>query len=844
MPRSFILPGQPTRYTRDRVFNIDHTRLELSLDFDEKTISGKVTHKISPVGRKISSVELDAAELSISSIKVNGKEVSTYETRPRSILIRLGFELGLNDEAELQIEYSARPRRGLYFRGPNKDFPDWKVHAFTQGQSEDAKFWFPCYDNPNMRTKTETKVTVPSNMVVVSNGKLASGPIEKEGKKTWHFVQEIPHAAYLLSIVAGDFEDSKETHNGIVLEYVYPKGKDEEAKRSFGKTAEMIDYFSEITGLKYPYPKYSQSAVSDFMFGGMENITATTLTDRTLHDARSHLDFTSDYLVAHELAHQWFGDLMTCKDWSHAWLNEGFATYCTSLWVEHDSGVDEFQYYMYIPTYQNLVEELDRYHRAIVTKRYWDADELFDRHTYEKGAWVLNGLRGLLGDDLFFKGIKKYVAEHQNRVVETSDFRKALESVSGLDLEYFFDQWVYSPGFPEYNVSYNWDSENKLAELEVEQTNAGVDEIPLYTSPVKVRFTFDDGHKVTKNIRMKEKKESLFFPFDKAPANVNFDPQNSMLKKLKFSKPKEMHIYQLKNDDNSMERIRAAGELGSSFPDDDVVQALAESVDKDKFWAVQLEAGKAIGKIGSKKALESLLARTSHKDHRTRRGIAFGLRGFTGLKDAEREKAIDSLIQILESDEAYYARGYAAWSLGFYKDSDKAFDALKRAVSQESINDMVRYRVFQGYYEMNDPRAIPIAIDYMDHGKWHQGRGLAAYCLGKIGKGNPEATQALLDAERIPNIYVRDEAAAALGMLGDTSIIPKLEAWLSREPEGRARRRLREAIFLLKEKALEANGVSKVGSDVARIEDQLKKTDSKVSSLEALVKNREHLASA
>ncbi len=835
MPRSFILPGQPTRYTRDRRFNIDHTKLELSLDFGNKSLDGKVTHRVSTYGRNISSIELDAAELSISSIKVNGKMIRDYETEPRSILIPLDFELTQGSQAEIQIEFSAHPRRGLYFRAPNKDFPDWKTHAFTQGESEDSKFWFPCYDYPNMRTKTETIVTAPSNMVVVSNGKLASDPVVKDGSKTWHFVQEVPHAAYLVSIVVGEFKDLKETHNGVLLEYLYPEGKDEEAKRSFGNTPKMIDYFSEMTGLNYPYPKYSQSAVSDFMYGGMENITATTLTDRTLHDARSHLDFTSDYLVAHELAHQWFGDLMTCKDWSHAWLNEGFATYCTSLWVEHDKGIDEFQYYMYIPTYQSLVEELDRYHRAIVTKRYWDADELFDRHTYEKGAWVLNGLRGLLGDDVFFKGIRKYVAEHQNSAVETSDFRRALESVSGLDLEYFFDQWIYSPGFPEYNVSYRWDSENKLAELEVEQANASFDETPLYTSPVRIRFTFNAGRKITKQIRMEEKKWTFFFSFDEAPLNVNFDPQNWILKKLKFSKPKAMHLYQLKNDENAMERIRAAIELGASFPEDDVVEVLAEVADNDKFWAVQNEACKAIGKVGSKKALAALLERVEHKDHRTRRGVAFGLRGFVNLENQDKEKAIDSLIQILENDEAYFARGFAAWSLGFYKGSDKAFEALKRAISQESINDIVRYRAFQGYAEMNDPRAIPIAVDYLEHGKWHQGRGLAAYCLGKIGKGNSEAAKALLDSEKISNVFVRDEAAGSLGTLGDTSVVPRLETWLSREEEGRTRRRLRESIYLLKEKILETENASKVSLELAQIEEKLKKTESTINALEARV---------
>jgi aminopeptidase N len=556
-----------------------------------------------------------------------------------------------------------------------------------------------------------------------------------------------------------------------------------------------------------------------------------------LHDERAHLDFTSDNLVSHELAHQWFGDLLTCKDWSHAWLNEGFASYFTALWREHDLGVEDFQYFMYNPYMDKLVDELDRYHRAIVTKKYWDADELFDSHTYEKGAWVLNGIRGLLGDELFFKAIKQYVSKHKNSNVETADFRKELEEVSGQDLENFFDQWLYSPGFPEYAVSYKWNNDQKLAELEVEQTNASVDDTPLFTCPIEICFSFKDGSKISKKIQMHDKKCWFFFSFENAPINVNFDPKNWILKKLRFSKPKEMHLYQLQNDENAMERIRAAQEL-AAFPTRDVIEALCKSVDSDKFWAVELESAKALGKIGTKEALNALLDRVNHRDHRTRRGIAFGLRGFADLEASDKEKAIDALIKILGNDEAYFARGYAAWSLGFYKGSQKAFEALKMATSQESINDIVRFRVFYGFWQMDDPRAIPIAIEQLERGKWHQGRMLAAFCLGKIGRGDDRARRALLAAEKISDVYVRDEAALALGQFGDTSLIGELESWLSREPEGRTRRRLRESIHLLKEKALETERLSKISVDLEKLAQETTDSRTKISALEAQIERK------
>ncbi|MGI0079499.1 MAG: M1 family metallopeptidase, partial [Nitrososphaerales archaeon] len=455
MLRSFFLPGQPTKFPRSPIFKIKHSKLELDLDFEKKSLTGKVTHTIEAVGSPIQAITLDAAEMSFESLKVNGAPAS-YSVGPKSVVIVLGLDLQAGESANVEIEYSATPRRGLYFRGPTEFEPNRTVHAFTQGQSEDSKYWYPCYDYPNMRSSTEMLVTVPQNMTVISNGKLVGvNGTESKNKKTWHFAEEMPHSSYMTSLVAGDFVKLEENHDKVLVQYFLPAYKEALAKRSFEKTPRMIDFFERVTGQKYPYSKYAQSVVSDYMYGGMENISATTLTERTLHDERAHLDFSSDSLVAHELAHQWFGDLLTCKDWSNAWLNEGFATYFDALFKEEDLGEDEFQYFMRHSTaMENFFAETERYQRPIVTKRYWDPDELFDYHTYEKGSWVLNCLRGMLGEDVFFRGIKSYVAKQKISLVETSDFRKALEEVSGIDLESFFEQWLYSPGFPDYFVNY------------------------------------------------------------------------------------------------------------------------------------------------------------------------------------------------------------------------------------------------------------------------------------------------------------------------------------------------------------------------------------------------------
>jgi aminopeptidase N len=827
LPRSFVLPGQPTRYARDTPFKIDHLKLEIEPDFQGRKISSKATYKVRATGHPISRIELDAIDLSFKSVKVNGRN-ATYEVAPRSVKINLGFDLGANSAAELEIEYEASPEKGLYFRGPTKTYPDRFVHLFTQGQPEDSKYWYPIFDYPNVRLTSEVIVKAPEKMTAISNGRLVSSRLLPDGKKFWHFSQEVSHSPYLLSLIVGDYEGIREDHDGISVEYYVPKDRKEEASRSFQKTPKMLEFFGNVTGLKYPYPKYAQTVVSDFMFGGMENISATTLTEKTLHDQRAHLDFQSENLVSHELAHQWFGDYLTCRDWSHIWLNEGFATYFNALFREFDEGWDDFQYTMQA-NFERLSDDVnERYQRQIVERHYFDPEELIDSHTYEKGSWVLNGIRGILGDDLFWKSIKKYVEAHKVSQVETSDFRKILEQESGVNFDRFFSEWLYSPGFPDYVVEYCFDDDSTSAKIDIEQVNAETEGVPLFTCPIELVFTFQNGETKKERISLSQKKSSFSFSLPSKPLNVSLDPKNWILKKLKFRKPKEMYLHQLASDSNAMERIRAAVEL-SEYKTQDVVDALSRAVLLDKFWGVELEAAKNLGKIGTKEALAALLALKQHKDHRARRGVAIGLRFFQKLE--ENERAINALIEYLNNDISYYVRAHSAHSLGFFIDSEKAFAALEGALMQDSVNDQIRYRAFLGFAELKNQRAIPFAEDYLQRGKEYQGRIGASYAIGKLGKGNAQALRALLGTRHTDEFRVRAEAASSVALLEDTSAIKDLEEWLSNEKMGSVRRRLRESIDRLKQSAV-SKEASEVRDQIRSLEDRTKKLEEKISNLE------------
>jgi len=656
--------------------------------------------------------------------------------------------------------------------------------------------------------------TVPSKYTAISNGVLLETKEDKaKGTKTFHWKQDIDHSSYLTSLVVGEYSIIKEKVDGLELSCYVPKGREEDAKRSFSKTPDMIRYFGEYFGLKYPYPKYAQVVVSDFIFGGMENISATTLTENTLHDNRAHLDFTSDDLVSHELAHQWWGDLITCRDWSHAWLNEGFATYCETLYKEHDLGKDEAAVYQMQDLDQYMEEDRERYRRPIVTKNYSEPSELFDRHLYEKGGLVLHALRFYLGDDQFRKGFNHYATSFREKVVETSDFRRAMEDATGKSLEGFFDQWVHHAGHPEFKVAYNWDSNEKIARLTVSQTQIAEGETPaVFQTPVEVSFTLTKGVQ-TRRISISQREETFNFSLPEKPKDVEFDPANWILKTLDFDKPKKMSLFQLENDKNSVSRIRAAARL-SKQTGNDVVEALKNATINDPFWGVQAEAAKSLGIVRTTSALKTLLACLKVKHPKARRAVVKALGEF---RDEDSAKALIAMLE--EGDASYYVEGEAARSLGKTK-SPKAFDVLKKNLKKESHNECIRVGVFDGLGELKDPQSIPLVFEWTSYDKPHQASEAATRALGKLGENKSEVSDHLIGLLDNPWFRVRIEAANALGVLLDTRALDPLNRLVDRELDGRVKRRAREAIRKIQAGRESSDEFKRLREDVDKLREE------------------------
>ncbi|MCH7995694.1 MAG: M1 family metallopeptidase [Planctomycetes bacterium] len=548
--------AETLRFPADRPVDILHIKLDLTVDIPKKFTGGSAEIRFVPL-REVSSIRFDAVDFDVTRVTlgVDGKSARPveYSNDGEVIEILLGDRpLDPATRATVRIEYSVTdPEQGLHFFAPSEAEPDIPYVVWSQGESIENRYWFPCFDHPNEMQTTEMIVTVHAGNEVISNGHLVSKKENADGTMTFHWLQDKPHVAYLVTLVVGEFHVEQESWRGIPVVYYVPKDHKDDVERSFGNTVRMLEYFSQIIGVDYPWDKYAQICAEGFG-GGMENTSATTLGTGTLHDERAHLDFSSDGLVAHELAHQWFGDLVTCKDWSHLWLNEGFASYLEPVWYEHDRGRDEYDYAIY----QDMKGAIrGGKKRPVVDLKYEHPDDMFDSRAYPKGSAILHMLRDRLGDAAFWKSVALYLTEHRHTPVESTDLRKACESVTGRSLQRFFYDWTERAGAPDLDVNFKWIEEDKLARIEVKQKQ----ETDAFHFPLEVAFHFDDAETVTFRRKITDKEARFFYPLPKKPTMVLVDPNNTVLKELKEKKGRDLWVNQLERAPHIVGRINAAG---------------------------------------------------------------------------------------------------------------------------------------------------------------------------------------------------------------------------------------------------------------------------------------------
>lgn len=532
-------------FNRTRTYDVQHYIIRLDFDRKTKTVFGDSTIQLKPLKDNFKVLELDAADIKFDSVKLesSGTELN-FKTAEDKVLITLDKSYEKDEPISIRLKYSANPKKGIYFVDEIKR--GGKIirasQIWTQGEAEETHHWLPSFDSPNDKATTEQFLTVKKDETVIANGELVNKTENKNGTTTFHYKMPVPHSLYLTSFVVGTYEKVSDKYKDVPLGfYVYP-GQKEIVPKAYGKTKDMLRIFEELTGVDYPYNKYDQTMVANFQFGGMENITATTMADTEIMLARYPFgkNLVED-LVSHELAHSWFGNLVTCRNWAELWLNEGFATYMEAVFREKmygrkqylekiESDADEFF------TYVSLREDSQHGLFNQTADPQNDAT-IFTPITYQKGSVVIYMLREELGDEVFWKGINTYLNRHKFQNVETSDLQKVLEEVSGKDLDWFFKQWVYETGYPKLQVTQKYNQTSKQLELKITQTQTVGKETPsAYTLPLEVEITTPNG-KQTEKILVNKRTQDFTIPLETKPQVVAFDKNFKIpLKIIKLSK--------------------------------------------------------------------------------------------------------------------------------------------------------------------------------------------------------------------------------------------------------------------------------------------------------------------
>jgi len=823
MGRDFIFPEYAPKYPRDVDYRLRHYRLELDVNVEERSIVGRASILVSPAtGKPLEEFSLDACEMLINYVRAGVGVSYDYD----GALLRIKLDKPLESDTVIEVGYYTKPRKGLYFILPDEHYPDRPATIWTQGEPEYNRYWMPIYDYPNNKCTSELIIKIRKDFTVVSNGVLVK--VDDLGEeKRWHWRMDKPHSTYLISFAAGVFTEIKEEYNGVELAYYVPKGREEDASRTFGKTKDMLKFFSEYLKTPYPFKRYSQVCVTEFIVGGMENTTATTLTDLTLHDEHAHQDFSSDPLIAHELAHQWFGDLVTMKDWSHIWLNESFATYLENLYLLHDKGFDEFIYELRRDLQQYLDEYRNRYSRPVVMRVYKYPEELFDGHAYPKGGLILHTLKNLVGEDNFREALKRFLDRFAFSNADTEDLRKVLEEVSGKNLEQFFEQFIYSSGHPALKIAYSWDEKMKMLKLSVKQTQ-GDDAPHVYTIPLEIVINYGDGEERRITLNLEERESTYYIPCKEKPRHVCIDPEFKVFKTV----DREMQLEELVDTlarcryvNCRLEAAKALGRIGGFK----AVEALEKAVLNDSFWGVSATAACALGEVRSDDALAALLRCVEQVKHpKVRNALAEALGNFK-----ERKEAAEALKKILTNrNESYYVRMQTATSLGKLK-LEEYRETLVNSLSEHSHNNVITAGALHGLAELGGEESLKIILDHTRLGNPNTVRIAATTALAKF-PGRREVYEKL--AELAVDRYDRVRYAvvnAAKEML-DPKLLPILDRMAENDLLERTRRGAREAARKIRgymEKGVEYKAlreeIEKVKEENRRIVDKLARLEVK-----------------
>ncbi|MBD2344421.1 M1 family metallopeptidase [Anabaena subtropica] len=845
--KSFELPGARPHYNPDRPGQVEHIFLDLDLDIPKQSYKGSCSIRLLPIRNDIDRLTLDAVNLQIQSVQID-EVAQNFDYDGEQLVIRLSEPTQIGKRILIAIAYSVeKPQRGIYFIQPDSHYPKKTVQVWTQGEDEDSRFWFPCFDYPGQLSTSEIRVRVPKPLMAISNGELID--TQEDGKhKIYHWSQQQVHPTYLMTLAVADFAEIRDEWQGKAVTYYVEKGREADAKRSMGKTPRMIEFLSKKYGYPYPFPKYAQVCVSDFIFGGMENTSTTLLTDRCLLDERAALDNrNTESLVVHELAHQWFGDLLVIKHWSHAWIKEGMASYSEVMWTEQEYSAEEAAYYRLLEARSYLSEDSGRYRRPMVTHVYREAIELYDRHTYEKGSCVYHMIRAELGEELFWQTIQTFVQDNAHKTVETIDLLRAIEKATGRNLAFLFDQYVYRGGHPDFKVVYSWDGEAKLAKVTVTQTQVPADKNQdVFDLKISIGFGYNQTTEAAKlqtfTVRVHEREQSFYFPLTEKPDFISFDVGNHWLKTVTLEYPVPELKAQLVSDPDPISRIYAAIALAKKGGLE-ATKALAASLKNEPFWGVRVEVAKQLAEIKLDQAFDGLVEGLADKNPYVRRAVVQAL---AKIKTRASYKAVKDVVK--DGDVSYYVESAACLALGAiaainFDDKSKEEKAIKllQSVLEERAgwNEIVRSGAIGGLAELKTSEAaLDLILEYTKLGVSQPLRLAAIRALGKISVGqnpvNLERIIARLAELSKENFFLTLMAVvAALGQMETPKAMGVLRSLAEQTADGRVRRFAEEELANVQKNIGTDNALRKLREELDQLKQQNQELKSRLENLEA-----------
>ncbi|MEM7554199.1 MAG: M1 family metallopeptidase [Cyanobacteria bacterium P01_A01_bin.84] len=854
---SFELPGARPHYNPDKPGQVEHIFLDLSLDIPKNSYTGVCKITLNPIRQGIDNLQLDAVNLNIERVEVNETSQS-FDYDGEELHIKLDTPTEVAQKLVIAIAYSVEnPQRGIYFIQPSKHYPHKPTQVWTQGEDEDSRFWFPCFDYPGQLSTSEIRVRVPKPMIAVSNGELIE--TQEEGDdKIYHWSQKEVHPTYLMTLAVGDFAEIRDEWKGKPVVYYVEKRRKEDAKRSMGKTPQMMEFLSEKYGYTYAYPKYAQVCVDDFIFGGMENTSTTLLTDRCLLDKRAAADNrNTESLVVHELAHQWFGDLVVIKHWSHAWIKEGMASYSEVMWTQREYGDQEAAYYRLKEARSYLAEDSGRYRRPMVTHVYREAIELYDRHIYEKGSCVYHMIRTELGEDLFWEAIQTFVRDNAHKTVETIDLLRAIEKATGRNLAFLFDQYVYRGGHPDFKVSYSWDGDSNLAKITITQTQVKSENKDsskdLFDLKIPIGFGYKqedkdkDRHKTatlkTYTLRTKEAEQSFYFPLEVKPDFISFDVNNNFLKTVSLEYPVPELKAQLEFDPDPISRIHAAKALAKKGGLV-ALKALAMALEHDSFWGVKVEVAKQIAEIKLDQTFDALTIGLKDNNPFVRRAVVETL---AEIKTNTSYKTLKEVIN--KGDDSYYVEAAANRSIGAIaahlstqdkSKEEKVIKLLKNVLQDKAgWNEVVRGGAIGGLAELKtSAAALNLLLEYTKLGVPQALRLGAIRALGKISVGQTPANlevilEQLNELSKESFFLTQIAVSTALGQMETPKAMGILRSLSEQSPDGRVRRYAEEQINKVQKHIGADKAVRQIREELDLLKKENKELRSRLETLEA-----------